>query len=194
MSQSNRPRSSGRKVQRSASRRNIWMIFGLGALILVATISLLLTRSGSAVAGEQYIADQGANLHIQAPTDPHPAYNSNPPTSGYHVGGMEAPWGVQTEPISDEISVHNLEHGGVIIHYRQDIDSATVGELTRLGRELEQQNPCILVQPRAVDKLDVPIAVTAWTYLLKLERLDADVIRAFFKAHVGRGPEPICQP
>ena len=41
--------------------------------------------------------DQG-NDHIQTVTEPHPPYNSDPPTSGPHLPYI-APWGIHTEPI-----------------------------------------------------------------------------------------------
>ena len=188
-------RRSGRQVRRKRSGRNVPLLIGLGAaaLVIIVAAGFTVARNIGANVGE-HIPDLGPSLHIQTPTDPHPPYNSNPPTSGYHVGSMVAPWGVQTQPISDEITVHNLEHGGVIIHYRQGLDQATVDQLTGLTRELQQQNPCIILLPRPAQQLDVPIAVTAWNYLLKLQSFDADAIRSFFRAHVGRGPEPICRP
>ena len=45
---------------------------------------------------------------------PHVPYNSNPPTSGPHVGNL-ANWGVHFQPIPDELQVHNLEDKGVVI-------------------------------------------------------------------------------
>ena len=96
-----------------------------------------------------------------------------------------------TQPLADEITIHNLEHGGVIIHYRQDLDQATVDKLTALTRQLQQQSPCVLMLPRPTEKLDKPIAVTAWTWLLKLDTFDATTITNFFRKHVNQGPEQV---
>ena len=52
-------------------------------------------------------------IHIQ-PGQPHERYNSLPPTSGPHYP-FTAPWGISSEPIPEELQVHNLEHGGVFI-------------------------------------------------------------------------------
>lgn len=196
MSQTSVRRGGGREVRRKQTRSNTPLIIGavvLGVIILVAA-GFSLTRNAGTVAAE-HVPDMGLqNPHIQNATDPHPPYNSNPPTSGYHWGGGTAPWGVLTQPVADEYTVHNLEHGGVVIHYRQNLDSATVDQLTTLTRELQQKNPCIILVPRPVDKLDVPIALTSWTYLLKLQSFDANSIRAFFSSHVGNdGPEKICR-
>jgi hypothetical protein len=196
MSQASVRRGGGREVRRKKSNSNRTLIIGAAVIVLVILVAVGLSFSRNiGVVAPEHVADMGiANPHIQNPTDPHPPYNSNPPTSGYHWGGGTAPWGVQTQPIADEFTVHNLEHGGVIIHYRQNLDKATVDQLTTLARELQQSNPCIILVPRPVDKLDVPIAVTSWTYLLKLQTFDANSIRAFYKSHVGYdGPEKICR-
>lgn len=89
--------------------------------------------------------------------------------------------------------VHNLEHGGVIFHYRPGLDPATVDQLTTLTRQLQQQNPCILLVPRPADTSGAPIVATAWNYLLKLQRFNAETLSKFFRAHVGHGVEPVCR-
>jgi hypothetical protein len=201
MSQSSARRAGGRQVQRKRAQSNRTLIIAavVGVVLIMLAAGLLLSRSGSAsIAGEQQfpnLVPAPANPHIAQITSPHGAYNSNPPTSGWHYGGGTAPWGVSTQPLPDELTVHNLEHGGVVIHYRQGLDQATVDQLTTVARELQQQSPCIVLVPRPADKLpDAPIAMTAWTYLLKLQQFDANTIRAFFRAHVDHGPEQVgCQ-
>jgi hypothetical protein len=201
MSQSSVRRSSGRQVQRKKanSNRNLIIAAAVGVVVILLAAGLTLSRSGGGnIEGQQQFPNQvpaPGNPHITNPTDPHPAYNSNPPTSGWHTGGNIGPWGVSSLPIADEITLHNLEHGGVIVHYRQGLDQATVDQLTTLTRELQAQSPCILLLPRPADKLqDAPIAVTAWTWLLKLDTVDTAKIQSFFRAHVDQGPEKVgCQ-
>ena len=194
MSQTSVRRSGGRVAQR-AKKSNQPLIIGavVGAVVLIAVVWLLLSNRGGPSLGQQF-ADQTVGVsqyHLLQVTDPHPAYNSNPPTSGWHTGGNIGPWGVTEQPIPDEITVHNLEHGGVIIHYRQDLDQATVDKLTALTRQLQQQSPCVLLIPRPTEKLDKPIAVTAWTWLIKLDTFDATTITNFFRKHVNQGPEQV---
>jgi hypothetical protein len=57
-------------------------------------------------------------LHVQ-PGQAHPPYNSVPATSGWHYGQPDAPvaWGVYAVALVDEVLVHNLEHGGIGVHY-----------------------------------------------------------------------------
>ncbi|HNP88475.1 MAG TPA: DUF3105 domain-containing protein [Kouleothrix sp.] len=197
MSQSAARRASGRHAQRNkAPKSNMPLIIGgvAALIILMIAVGLSLSRNTVSVPGEQQFANQvpaPADPHINRATDAHPAYNSNPPTSGWHTGGNIGPWGVTTQPLADEITIHNLEHGGVIIHYRQDLDQATVDKLTALTRQLQQQSPCVLLIPRPTDKLDKPIAVTAWTWLIKLDTFDATAITNFFRKHVNQGPEQV---
>lgn len=181
---------SGRQLRRQQKDRN-WILIGgaaVIALIIVGALVYFFTQPR-----EELIPSLGDSLHLNAPDQPLPeAYNSNPPTSGWHWGGGAEGPGVKTTPISDTITVHSLEHGFVIIHYRQDTDQATVDRLATLTRQLQQLNPCIILEPRPVANLDVPIAVTSWTYLLKLDGYDENAIRGFFQRHVGRGPEQVC--
>ena len=198
MSQSSARRTTGRGIQRKSSKKsNTPLIIGavVAVVIIMIAAGIALSRNGSSVSlNEQQFPNQvpaPGNPHIVNVTDQHPAYNSNPPTSGWHTGGNIGPWGVTTQPIPDEITIHNLEHGGVIIHYRQDLDTATVEQLTTLTRQLQQQSPCVLLIPRETSKLDTPIAVTAWTWLMKLPSFDATAIGAFFRQHVDQGPEKV---
>ena len=202
MSQSNVRRSSGRRVQqkKTNTNRNLIIAAVVGVVLIMVAAGIALSRSSASanIAGQQQfpnLVPPPTSPHIAEVTSPHGPYNSNPPTSGWHYGGGTAPWGVQTQPIADELSVHNLEHGGVIIHYRQGLDQATVDQLTSLTRELQQQSPCIVLLPRPADKMtESPIAVTAWTWLLRQDSFDAGTIRAFFRAHVDQGPEHVgCQ-
>lgn len=113
----------------------------------------------------------------------HPSYNSNPPTSGWHVE-TSAAWGISTTPLSDKLQVHNLEHGGIIIQYKQGIDSTTLEKLKELTKRYRTK---VILAPRA--SLDRNIALTAWTYLDKFDEFDECRISGFISAHVNRGPE-----
>jgi hypothetical protein len=195
MSRSSARRSGGRQARRK-QQNNTPLIIGGGVIlvIILVAVGLALSRGSGSQVGQQIEAGvPPPNQHIQNLTDPYPTYTTNPPTFGYHYVQPSGA-GIYTEPIPDEITVHNLEHGFVIIHYRQDLDQNTLGQLTTLARELQQQNPCIIMEPRPTDKLQEPIAMTAWNWLLKLPSYDPDAIRSFYRGHVGRGPEAFCKP
>jgi hypothetical protein len=83
-------------------------------------MSLILVAFGAAVFADSRQpgkeVESLGNEHIASIDAPHKPYNTDPPTSGPHVGSL-APWGVSQEPIPDELQVHNLEDGGVAIQY-----------------------------------------------------------------------------
>jgi hypothetical protein len=115
----------------------------------------------------------------------HPPYNSNPPTSGWHYAEW-ARWGVYREAIPDGHLVHNLEHGGIWISYRDTDDLNTI-----LGLEaVIAEDPDRIIMTYRPEN-DSPIAVAAWGALLKLDRVGAHAIRAFIQRYRYQGPENV---
>ncbi len=192
-----------REVER---RRRALLTYGgmAGALIVVIGLALAMNqrnRSGlaevrggrNAAAGLSQPAarvgvverfdDQGGT-HIQL-GQPHPAYNSNPPTSGWHTP-QTANWGAFRHKIADEIIVHNLEHGGIWISYRDPGDTALVEKLEALAARYRSK---VIVTPRPGN--DAPIAMAAWTRLLKLDAYDEERIVKFIEAFKNKGPEQV---
>lgn len=128
------------------------------------------------------IPNQG-NKHLTSLTDTHEPYNSKPPTSGPHAG--KAPWGISTTQIPDEVQVHNLEDGGVIVHYDPaQVTSSTIVELEEIVNPYYIKGKGIILEPYA--DMDSPIILTAWTKMLKLSLADVSVIKAFIDAYIGR--------
>lgn len=85
-------------------------------------------------------------------------WNSNPPTSGPHYGQW-AVWNFYDSPVPLTMSTHNLEHGGIVIHYGPQVPD---GEIQKL-RELYNDDPnAMLVAPlpSAGDK----VIASAWFY------------------------------
>jgi hypothetical protein len=134
--------------------------------------------------------DQG-HQHLPHPHFPHAAYNSNPGTSGPHTS-YTAPWGVHRQPVPDEVAIHNLEHGGVVLGYRCKDCPDTVAALTRLTEAYR----ITIVAPNP--RLDAPVVLSAWRHTLSLPRLDEAGLaaaRTFLERHHGvdhhpRGPHP----
>ena len=122
--------------------------------------------------------------HIGVGED-HPAYNSNPPTSGYHYS-LPAPWGVTTTELPDEQVVHNLEHGGIWITY-QNIDDQTKKALENLTRSQTK----MIMTPRTKD--DSLIVVASWGRVQKFQSYDERAILAFIDANRNKSPEPLAQ-
>jgi hypothetical protein len=158
---------------------------GLAVGLIVA---LLWAGHGLAVAAEEEpgraVPTQDAP-HLQSPGSPHPPYTSIPPTSGPHVPWL-APWGVHRIPIPWEVQVHNLEDGGVIIHYRCDRPCPDmVATLERLVGEYPTQ---VILTPER--RLETAIALTAWGRIETMEVPDEPSIRRFIEAYRGIDHHP----
>jgi hypothetical protein len=159
-----------------SSNRLIWLIIG----VLGAGLIALAVIQSKPIEGVQNVGDQG-NEHIGSITDDHIEYNSLPPTSGPHIGNI-APWGVHTDPIPNEVQVHNLEDGGVMIQYKPG--SLSLDEVERLTRAAQDAGrDHIVVAPYA--EMEHAIALTAWNRLLPLESVDSKQISQFIQRYEG---------
>ena len=171
------------RQRRAAQRRRSLAIY-VGIIVAVLVIGGLIARSALRPGPGEAVADQG-QIHIVF-GQPHPSYNSNPPTSGWHTGDQVAPWGATRTEIPDEIVVHNLEHGGIWISYKDPKDTALVEKLEALASRYRSK---VIVTPRP--KNDAPIAVAAWDRLLKLSAYDEKRIVEFIDVYKNKGPERV---
>lgn len=130
----------------------------------------------------QIFENQG-QTHIKI-SEEHPPYNSNPPTSGWHWA-QPASWGVYNRPLVDEQAVHNLEHGGIWISYKE-IDEETRANLEKITKA---NRSSVIMSPR--DANDSKIILASWTRLEKLDSYDEAKILDFILRNKGTGPEPI---
>jgi hypothetical protein len=181
-------REERRAVQRRAAARaqlRSTLIWGGGTLAVVLLVTLLVVSRirGPAGPGERIAIIDPGPTHLLQGQPYRGRYNSNPPTSGPHWPAP-APWGVYTEPLADETLVHNLEHGGIWISYKDPKDADLAGKVDGVARRYRK----VVVTPRPAN--DAPIAVAAWGRLLKLRAFDEAQIVAFIEAYMGKvGPE-----
>lgn len=111
-------------------------------------------------------------------------YNSNPPTSGDHWP-QPAEWGIYLSPLPDEQLVHNLEHGGIWISYK-DLDNDAITKLGALAKKYPQ---AVIITPRREN--DRKIAVASWGRLDTFDVLDIERIEKFIQANINKSPEPL---
>ncbi|MDP6085234.1 MAG: DUF3105 domain-containing protein [Nitrospinota bacterium] len=127
--------------------------------------------------GEVY-PSQG-NRHVAMGLAERFPYNTNPPTSGNHYGGI-APWGVRKKPILKGLQTHNLEDGGVIVSYR----CRDCPDLIRKIEEIVDRYPTeVIAAP--YPKMKPLIALTAWTRIDRLDKFDEKRIVRFIEAYKG---------
>lgn len=157
-----------------------------GLIVAVGVVSLLIWLSiqpEKERLGQVY-ANQG-QAHIIVGS-PHPAYNSNPPTSGWHYA-QPANWGIYQDELPDENLIHNLEHGGIWISYK-DVDQETKANIEALAKRYPNK---MIVTPRA--KNDGKIVIASWTRLLTLDQFDEAVIVEFINVNKNKSPESNAQ-
>jgi hypothetical protein len=176
------------RLQR-AGRQRLSLIAVTVVVVLGATVWLvrgaMQSRSASGLGSASLpIVDypiQGRD-HIQI-GQPHPAYNSNPPTSGWHYPAP-ADWGYYNEELPDEMLVHNLEHGGIWLSYRSTEDTELINQLVALLRGYRSK---VIITQRS--RNDTRLAVAAWGHLMKLDRFDNAAIVTFINRFKNQGPE-----
>lgn len=152
-----------------------------GAAVVIG-ISFVVKQSAANTPGQE-MPDQGRE-HIK-PGDTHEEYNSTPPASGPHANA--ASWGQHNNPIPYEDQIHNLEHGGVIIHYQPD-RIQNLSELQSLFDELNKRYPKMVLVPDP--QLSTTYVLTAWRWIYTFDSYDADQIRLFIKKRYNKAPEP----
>jgi hypothetical protein len=168
-------RDQGRKVSRRIRRR--WHAVGLVVVVLVAAVVGYFAYRAAADLPGIAMPDQG-NRHIQRATDPHEAYNSEPPTSGPHLPYI-APWGIHTRPIERELQVHNLEDGGVLVQYGCECPEL-VDQLKGIVSKYEK---FVILAP--YPGMKHKIALTAWTRIDTMDEFDERRIRRFIDRYRG---------
>jgi hypothetical protein len=165
-------------TRRSAERRRWWATGLTIAVVAAAVVSYLAYRAVADLPGVK-LADQG-NAHIEMASEPHPPYNSDPPTSGPHLPYI-APWGIHTAPIEKELQVHNLEDGGVMVQYHCAAPCPDlVDKLTQIVRRYETQ---VILAP--YPGMPTRIALTAWTRLEAFDVFDEARVVRFIGAYRG---------
>ena len=168
---------------------------------IIAFIGLLVLGGGYFLAKEvskpqpgEFVAPLG-NRHLKDMSEAHDPYNSLPPTSGPHLGS-HAQWGVSEEPIPDELQIHSLEDGGVMVQYNctpgnsGNIATPSAQEADNCKQLIDQLSVIVRKYPEKVamapyPKLDTKIALTTWTRIDKFNEYNQERIAKFIKAFKG---------
>lgn len=177
-----RQREERRRAARARARRRRVIIWAsiIGVAVVVAVVALRRPLPEE-LSGVESFPQMGRD-HLAAGEAP-PEYNSSPPTSGDH-SPSPAQCGIYADEVPDEVQVHNLEHGAVVIQYRPDLDPSEIEALEEYARTKASH---ILVAPRA--EMDDPVVVSSWTRLLRLPEVDIATIDAYYQQFVFSGPE-----
>jgi hypothetical protein len=124
------------------------------------------------------------------------SYRTIPPTSGGHWSSANppapAPWGIKDAMLANEQTVHNLEHGGIVIAYN-NLTPAEVDQLKGIVRTLMNGAYRKIILEPYPPLTDAKVALTAWQWLHKLQTVDQVQIVQFVRSHYADpkyAPEP----
>ncbi len=175
------------------------VFMGLIAVLVIGAFGFIAITQKSkpkeAIIGDSH-SSLGGN-HIQV-GEKHPAYNSDPPSSGWHYSNSFAPaqWGAYTQELPDEVFLHNEEHGGVVVTYKPDLPADQIKKLQNLFTPPYSDSSFkpskAIVTPRSKDTH--PIELASWTYTLNLDSYDQATLEKFYLQHVSKSPEAAAGP
>ena len=114
----------------------------------------------------------------------HASYNTVPPTSGQHwsqAGLAPATWGIKDSTLPNEVTTHNLEHGGIVIGYANLTPAETDQLKSTVRAMMNGTYRKIVLEPYPLT--DGKIALTSWGWLLKLQTVDQIQIVQFTRSH-----------
>jgi hypothetical protein len=160
-----------------------WLI-GLAVVALIAG-SIVYSQVQRANLPGEFYPNQG-HTHIATVDTPHPPYNSNPPTSGWHVAQV-ARAGTYDYELPDALLVHNLEDGYVVLYYKMGTDEENAERIQNLENPTSGFNRVVIV-PRT--NMEATYALTAWTRLDKFDDFDEARVRRFVEAYHGIDNHP----
>ena len=124
--------------------------------------------------GREHIPEEGS----------HAPYNSSPPTSGWHYDRW-ASWGIKSEPLPPELFIHNMEHGGIILHY--NCPDGCPDEIEQMSEIVSLTDETILMPN---PDMESRFTLTAWNWLLTMEEYDDSLARDFVKSHLNSANAP----
>jgi hypothetical protein len=172
-------KSKGARARNRRRQNNLSWILGTAAVILIIALPIIVNALRLAsLPGEGFRSQGNAHLALGAA---HPAYNSDPPTSGWHTPELGS-WGSFDEIQPDERLIHNMEDGGVILWYRAGTPEENDAHLIAL-EEVAQGYRRIVIAPR--ENMPTTYALTAWQRLQRFDEVDRDGMRAFIEAFHG---------
>jgi len=191
-------------------RRGLALVVGavLALALVGAAAAFFLLRDGESESQSVQQAMQAAGctfrdvkalegVHISDPEATPEEWNTSPPTSGPHFGQWVI-WGEYDDPVRPAEAVHNLEHGGIVMYYGDDVPEDQVTAL----RSFYRSDPAaMLLSP--LPSLNDQIALTAWHapdagegnldtargILAQCPRFDEDAFETFRDAYRFEGPE-----
>ena len=196
-------RERQRQQQRRRTPRGIGNELLIGGGILAAAVLLFLALRAAGVFepaaanfdinSSEFQVQSGVTIGTQQtimpashiPVGQKATYNTVPPTSGEHwaqTGVAPAPWGIKDATLPNEVTTHNLEHGGIVIAYN-NLTPTETDQLKSIVRTLMNGTYRKIILEPYPALSDSKIALTSWGWLLKLPSVDQVQVVQFTRAH-----------
>ena len=176
-----------------------WLGLGVAALAAAAVLSVSaangqaanttlaeftrLATEGKAALSRVESSPNDGQVHV--PSNTRVNYRTDPPVSGNHWDRWMDP-GRYSEVPPNEMLVHSLEHGHIVIYFER-ANAEAVRLLTLWSNMYRGMWDGIVVVPRP--GLGNEVIVTAWTKSLRMPMFEPATAAAFIDAYRGRGPE-----
>ena len=179
-----------KRVRQRQQQRKGGLIWGALGLVVLVVIGTILWQGARPRPGKEIPIMN--STHITVDSDPG-KYNSDPPTSGPHYPD-EAQAGFYDTNIYQYPAgrlVHNLEHGYIIFWYNcAKLSESACSELKSQIKAVmdEVNNVKVIAYPWG--SIEVPVVMTSWGRLQKMETFNAAQARAFYKNNLNHSPEP----
>ncbi|MEO8423453.1 MAG: DUF3105 domain-containing protein [Actinomycetota bacterium] len=176
--QARQAREAARKrAQRSARLRRLTTFAVIGAIGV--GVVFFLQRAASPRPISQFAVDaaEAAGCAIETPVASAPGslhldpganytYDEHPATSGYHdPSPLNIPPRVYPAPIQETQAVHNLEHGAVIMYYRQSGDGALPQAIVDRLTTIANTGHNVILAPYEPLPEGTALALSAWNKL-----------------------------
>lgn len=181
--------------KQKAKRQKQMLISGIVVVALLGTIFYGVNKSrneGKAAAraasaagctAVQEVANEGRE-HKPGTETPPDLYKSNPPTSGDH-SGQPATWGSYNEETPAANLLHNLEHGGIVIHYKDQSDE----QIDALASLVDGYADGVISNPNP--KIETPIAIASWDRKQGCKTFSADAVAGYIRQYCSKAPEKV---
>jgi len=158
------------------------VIAGLMVLVVLAPDKQQTPRAGDEQQdqGQQHL-EPGQTVDYNGPL---------PPTSGPHAEHL--PWSEYQQPVPEQNTIHNLEHGGIYISYNPELIKD--GDLEKLRGLFFKpfSNPDFaptkaVMAPRPTNK--DPIVFSSWNRNQVFTDFDQQAMIDYYKTNINKSPE-----
>lgn len=171
------------------------MIGLLGSVLFLGCTSSTPTEDGVNSGGKVELDTDDGREHLDGFAPNTDGYSVTPATSGPHWIGPETPagvpaparWGIYSNELPDEVLIHNLEHGGIGIHYDCDSDCPEI--VAALEKFVPSSPSQFIVSPYS--EMPSRITITSWRHHLYLDEVDTEKIQQFIDEYKDRAPESV---